>query len=160
MDCTFRAAPGYSAGILAPATAGGICDKDRSRISHAQPGGPVLVGQLHRRAGSRRHCPGTSVLIARGQLEVWARLDLGTGELFIMGAVVTWAIYSILLKLRPATVPPMALLTSTVIVGLVFMLPAYAWSFAPLPLRPGRGGVCCTSPSSPRCSHSCSGTEA
>jgi drug/metabolite transporter (DMT)-like permease len=77
---------------------------------------------------------GTSVLIAKGELEVWLRLDLGTGELFIMGAVVAWAVYSVLLKLRPAAVPPMALLTATVIVGLALMLPVYLWSFAPLPL--------------------------
>ena len=77
---------------------------------------------------------GSSVLIARGQLEVWARLDLGTGELFIIGAVITWAAYSVLLKVRPTSVPPMALLTATVVVGLVIMLPVYAWNFTPLPL--------------------------
>src|SRR5258706_12078386 len=44
--------------------------------------------------------------------------------------MVLWAIYSLLLKWRPAGIPPIAFLCSCGIVGVVAMSPVYAWELA------------------------------
>jgi drug/metabolite transporter (DMT)-like permease len=42
-------------------------------------------------------------------------------------AVAMWAVYSVLLKRRPAEVPPLALHTMSVAAGTLCMLPLFAW---------------------------------
>jgi drug/metabolite transporter (DMT)-like permease len=40
-----------------------------------------------------------------------------------------WALYTVLLKRLPATLPPLAMLLAVTAIGLVLLLPAYAWEF-------------------------------
>ena len=88
------------------------------------------VGPLHA-AGMAVAALGAVVLIGRGDPTVVARLALTPGDLTMLLAVVLWAAYSLLLKQRPAGVPPMALLAATVGVGLAFLLPAWLLTGGP-----------------------------
>lgn len=73
---------------------------------------------------------GAVVLIAHGDPAALLLLRFNPGDLWMLLAVLLWATYSILLKRRPAQLPPLALLTSSILVGLLFMLPLYLWSNA------------------------------
>ncbi len=70
---------------------------------------------------------GALVLIARGNSTTLMSLRFNPGDLWMLIAVPMWAIYSVLLKRRPSQVPQLALLTASVIVGLVLLLPLYLW---------------------------------
>jgi drug/metabolite transporter (DMT)-like permease len=71
---------------------------------------------------------GAVVLISKGDVGALAGLGIGVGELLGLGAVFVWAVYSTLLKRRPADLDPLALLTASVVAGVVLMAPLYAFS--------------------------------
>ena len=52
----------------------------------------------------------------------------------MLGAVASWALYSVCLRWRPAGLDPLAFLTVTMAIGLVPLLPLYLWE-----LRQGLG---------------------
>jgi drug/metabolite transporter (DMT)-like permease len=78
-------------------------------------------------AGIAISLAGAVVVIARGDPAALAGLRLNPGDLWMLLAVLVWALYSVLLKRRPASVPPLALLTASVIAGVALLLPAYLW---------------------------------
>ena len=45
-------------------------------------------------------------------------------------AIGVWAVYSVLLKRRPAQMPPLALHTMSVAAGTLCMLPSFGWQLA------------------------------
>lgn len=102
---------------------------------------PVLITLASRiafnEAISGRHAlgllislPGAAILIAQGDLSNMLHLHFNRGDLWMLGAVVAWTIFSVLLKRAPAELPKATLLTATVLVGLVALAPAYAWRLA------------------------------
>jgi len=70
---------------------------------------------------------GAAVLILHGDLSTLANLHFNAGDLWMLLAGVIWAIYSVLLRRRPAEVPPLALHTTSVAAGTLCMLPLFAW---------------------------------
>ena len=48
---------------------------------------------------------GVAVIICRGHLQTLLGLDFGIGDMLIMGAVIAWAIYTSMLRLKPACHP-------------------------------------------------------
>lgn len=70
---------------------------------------------------------GTAVLILHGDPAVLVSLQFNTGDLWMLLAVGLWTIYSVLLRRRPAEVPPLALHVASVAAGTVWMLPLFAW---------------------------------
>lgn len=73
---------------------------------------------------------GVSTLISRGSLDTLLRLSLNTGDLWMLAAVLAWAIYTVGLQWRPQGVHPMLMLAAFIVVGLLVMAPAYAWELA------------------------------
>jgi len=73
---------------------------------------------------------GALTIVARGNLNVLTSLDLNVGDLWMVLAVLDWAIYTIALAWRPAGVHPMLMLGTTIMVGLAALAPAYAWELA------------------------------
>jgi len=73
---------------------------------------------------------GAVYVIARGNLDVLIRVQFNQGDLWMMAAVVSWSIYSLALKYRPAGLPPLTLLLTTVGVGIVVLAPFAAWEIA------------------------------
>lgn len=88
------------------------------RISRRQAAGMILS------------LGGAVVLILHGDAAALVGLRFNAGDLWMLLAVGLWAIYSVVLKGRPAEVPPLALHTSSVAAGTLRMLPLYAWDAA------------------------------
>ena len=70
---------------------------------------------------------GAAVLILHGDPATLAEMRFNAGDLWMLLAVVLWAVYSVLLRRRPAEVPPLALHTMSVAAGALWMLPAFGW---------------------------------
>ena len=70
---------------------------------------------------------GVLTIITRADLQLLLGLGVGRGDLLLLGAVVAWAGYSVLLKKLPAGLGGPSLLGYTVLLGLLFILPAYVW---------------------------------
>ncbi len=70
---------------------------------------------------------GGMALIARGDISALARLQFNPGDLWILGGLVVWAAYSVLLKRRPPEIGGLTLLFYMSVIGVVLMAPAYAW---------------------------------
>jgi drug/metabolite transporter (DMT)-like permease len=73
---------------------------------------------------------GAGVLILQGKPSMLLEMGFNSGDLWMLLAIGFWATYSVLLRLRPAEVPPLALHTTSVGVGTLWMLPAFAWQAA------------------------------
>ena len=72
---------------------------------------------------------GVAIIATRGAPTELLRLSLNPGDLWIMGAVIAYALYSTLLRKRPA-VHPLTLLATTFALGAVMLLPFYLWEHA------------------------------
>ncbi|HSA80036.1 MAG TPA: DMT family transporter [Geminicoccaceae bacterium] len=78
---------------------------------------------------------GAALVIARGELQVLLGLRFAVGDLWLLTGVILWALYSVLLLRRPAGLPPLVLLSATVLIALLLLLPLYGlelWSGARL----------------------------
>ncbi|MBL8397385.1 MAG: DMT family transporter [Candidatus Accumulibacter sp.] len=73
---------------------------------------------------------GVTIIVCRGDWQTLATLRLNVGDLWMLGAVFTWALYTIGLQWRPEGVHPMLLLAAFTVVGLCALAPAYAWELA------------------------------
>jgi len=73
---------------------------------------------------------GVATIVAHGKLATLAQLSLNIGDLWMLAAVLTWALYTIGLQWRPSGVHPMLMLAAFTIVGLLALAPAYAWELA------------------------------
>lgn len=70
---------------------------------------------------------GAATIIAHGDPALLASLSLNQGDLWMLGAVLIWAIYTVGLQWRPSGVDPMLLLAALTIVGLLALAPLYLW---------------------------------
>ncbi|MCW8861227.1 MAG: DMT family transporter, partial [Rhodospirillales bacterium] len=73
---------------------------------------------------------GVIVIITRGDLGSFVGLSLNHGDLIILFANLSWALYSVLLRKRPEGLPALAFLTATIIIGIVLIAPIYAWELS------------------------------
>ena len=69
-------------------------------------------------------------IVSRGDVAVLAHLNLNVGDIWMLIAVLDWAIYTVALAWRPAGVHPMLMLGATTVIGLCALGPAYAWELA------------------------------
>ncbi|HEV7370912.1 DMT family transporter [Arenibaculum sp.] len=72
---------------------------------------------------------GVGVIVARGDWGTLAGLAFNRGDLWILAAVVSYALYTALLRRRPV-VHPLSLLAGTFGLGAVMLLPLLAWEMA------------------------------
>ena len=73
---------------------------------------------------------GALTIVAHGDPAALLRLDLNAGDLWMLAAVLVWAIYTVGLAWRPAGVHPMLMLAAMTGVGLLALAPAYLWEMA------------------------------
>lgn len=81
-------------------------------------------------AGVMISLAGAITIVARGNIEVLSHLALNAGDLWMLGAVAIWAVYTVGLSWRPSGVHPMLMLGALTAVGLAALAPAYAWEAA------------------------------
>lgn len=73
---------------------------------------------------------GVVVILTQGRLSTLLGLRFNPGDLWVLAAVVSWSLYTVLLGRRPRGVEPMVLLTALVVVGTAWIAPFYAWEIA------------------------------
>jgi drug/metabolite transporter (DMT)-like permease len=88
-----------------------------------RPTGRMLFGVLLSLAG-------VAAILTEGRLASLSALRLNAGDLWVLAAVLSWSIYTVLLDRRPRDVEPMVLLTALVLVGTAWIAPFYAWEIA------------------------------
>jgi drug/metabolite transporter (DMT)-like permease len=69
---------------------------------------------------------GVMNIVGRGDVQVLAGLSLNVGDLWMLAAVLSWAVYTLCLQWRPAGLHPMAMLAVLTAIGLLELLPL-AW---------------------------------
>jgi drug/metabolite transporter (DMT)-like permease len=73
---------------------------------------------------------GAALLITQGDLGVLAGMELRRGDLWMMLAVLLWAVYSLLARRRPAQLSQLGFLSATVLAGMTALAPMYLWTFS------------------------------
>jgi drug/metabolite transporter (DMT)-like permease len=96
-------------------------------ISSLVGAGHPTVRQL---AGIATSLVGVAVILARGTPGNLSALAFSPGDLWVLAAVLSWALYTLLLARRPAGVDPLALLAVLVLVGVLWVAPWYALEIA------------------------------
>ena len=76
---------------------------------------------------------GVVLLITKGILSTLLSISFAIGDLWMLLAALTFAVYSILLKRKPKELSIWALQLCTFILGLIFLFPFYAWESLTLP---------------------------
>ena len=69
---------------------------------------------------------GVLLIVGRGEPGVLASLSLNRGDLWMLLAVLTWALYTVGLQWRPAGLDSMVMLAAFTVVGLAALIPAAA----------------------------------
>jgi drug/metabolite transporter (DMT)-like permease len=70
---------------------------------------------------------GVILLITKGNITQLLNISFAIGDLWMLLAAITFAVYSILLKRKPEKLSIWALQLSTFIIGLTFLLPFFLW---------------------------------
>ncbi len=70
---------------------------------------------------------GVAAIICQGDPTRLSKLGFNIGDVWMLGAVLIWALYTVGLQWRPAGVHPMLMLAALTAVGLTVLAPAYAW---------------------------------
>ncbi len=73
---------------------------------------------------------GVLAILTKGHPETLATLRFNVGDLIVLGSMLLWAIYTLMLKWRPSGIPPIAFLCVCGIVGVAGMTPVYAWELS------------------------------
>jgi drug/metabolite transporter (DMT)-like permease len=73
---------------------------------------------------------GVLAIIARGKPTLLLSLDFVQGDLWILAAMISWAIYSVVLRHRPSRQPIAARFIGIVMAGVICMLPFYGIELA------------------------------
>ncbi len=82
---------------------------------------------------------GVLVIVLRGDLAALLALSINRGDVAILVGVASWAIYTVLLRRRPADLSPVAFLVVLFAIGVITLLPLYAaeaalgWSLPMVP---------------------------
>lgn len=80
---------------------------------------------------------GAAVILVRGDIAVLLTLDFVRGDMWVLSAVISWSIYTVLLRKLPPALKGMPILGYSMLFGLLFILPFYlmeTWSGRPMPL--------------------------
>jgi drug/metabolite transporter (DMT)-like permease len=70
---------------------------------------------------------GALTIVGRGSVETLAGFQLNVGDLWVLLAVLDWAIYTIALAWRPQGVHPMPMLAAMLLIGIAALAPLYVW---------------------------------
>jgi drug/metabolite transporter (DMT)-like permease len=70
---------------------------------------------------------GMAIIVTRGDLSALLRLDLNIGELFVVGAAMAFALYTVLLRKAKYELPGLPLLVVLLGAGVLATVPFYTW---------------------------------
>ena len=70
-------------------------------------------------------------IVSHGDIGILIGLDFNMGDLWMVAAVLSWAVYTVCLQQwRPAELHPMLLLAVLTVVGLALLTPVYVWEIS------------------------------
>lgn len=69
-------------------------------------------------------------IVSRGEPGSLGRLSLGGGEFLVLIAVANYALYSVLVRRKPAALDPLVFLAATMVTGLLVLMPFWAVELA------------------------------
>jgi drug/metabolite transporter (DMT)-like permease len=72
---------------------------------------------------------GVVAIVFEGDPAAALRLHLGPGDALVLGSIVVWALYTVLLRLRP-DISPVSLVATTFAVGVIALAPFAAWEWS------------------------------
>ena len=70
---------------------------------------------------------GVIFVITSGELTTLFHLTFTVGDIWMVGAAIVWALYSITVKLRPVTLDPLVMLMVITGLGAAILFPLYIW---------------------------------
>ncbi len=70
---------------------------------------------------------GVVVVITAGDVRTLFHLKFTGGDIWMVGAAIVWALYSITVKMRPVTLDPLVMLMVITGLGALILLPLYIW---------------------------------
>ncbi|NEX20884.1 DMT family transporter [Thiorhodococcus mannitoliphagus] len=73
---------------------------------------------------------GVVLILTQGNPARLVHLRLDQGDAWILVAALTWALYSVSLRWRPAGLDPLAFLVAIMILGVIPLLPLYLWELS------------------------------
>ncbi len=73
---------------------------------------------------------GVLVIVGRGELQSLLARRFDPGDLWVLAAVTSWALYSVCLRWRPAGLQPLNFQAATMLIGMVILTPLYGWDLA------------------------------
>jgi len=76
---------------------------------------------------------GVVLLITKGNISRLLNISFAIGDVWMLAAALTFAIYSILLKHKPKMLSIWAFQLSTFILGLIFLFPFFIWEYVTTP---------------------------
>ena len=82
---------------------------------------------------------GVIFVITSGELSTLFHLKFTVGDIWMVGAAIVWALYSITVKLRPLALDPLVMLMVITGLGALILLPLYIWetlTYQPVTLTP------------------------
>ncbi|MBD5769806.1 DMT family transporter [Marinomonas colpomeniae] len=68
---------------------------------------------------------GAITIVSRGSLDTFLHLTISQGDLWIIAAAISWAIYSVMIVRRPKEMSLIGFFTSTAIIGTLFQMPLF-----------------------------------
>jgi len=96
-------------------------------LSHLLADTPVSPRQA---LGIAVSLTGVLTIICRADLDVILTLQINRGDIWILLAVISWVLYTFLLRRRPADIHPLSFLTAIVVIGMIPLSLLYAWEFS------------------------------
>ncbi len=119
----------------------GLHDTTATNAALLNSATPIMIFMLSRALGGERlsvrqglgvaiSFTGMVAIVARGDVMALAGLQLNGGDLWVLLATLSWAVYTVCLRWRPAELDPLAMLWTIAAIGVVALLPLYAWELA------------------------------
>jgi drug/metabolite transporter (DMT)-like permease len=72
---------------------------------------------------------GLLVIVARGQMQTLLSLSVNRGDLWVLSAVTTWALYTVCLRWRPPGLSSLAFTGSLTAIGVIAIAPLFVWDY-------------------------------
>ena len=80
-------------------------------------------------AGVAASLAGVLLIVSRGDLDTLLHFRLNPGDLWVLGAMLCWAIYTVCLRWRPRALSSTAFTGSLIAIGVAVLLPVFAWDY-------------------------------
>jgi drug/metabolite transporter (DMT)-like permease len=84
---------------------------------------------LQRASGVLTSLAGVVMIIAHGEVETLKHLRVNPGDLWVLTAMVSWAVYTVCLRWRPRDLSSLAFTGTLIAIGVVALLPVFAWDY-------------------------------